>query len=191
MKTCDEMMTSLLERRERHAAEQKKKRKMQIRTALPLCGVCLLVLVGLGIGLWQGDVFGTASPDENLIAGGTTSGGIFCGNYWVPDGTANTPSAPSAESSAPDSATSESPDENDVCELLVAVVVDGVTYVQSEVSGAYTLGECLGAGESLGMTGPSKLTDFASKVYVSKESSDVLIARFGNGEEVLLHRVLG
>lgn len=50
MKNCDEMVKSLFERRERYAAEQKRKRKLALRVAGSACCVCLTVLLGFGIG---------------------------------------------------------------------------------------------------------------------------------------------
>lgn len=60
MKNCDEMVNSLLERRDTYVAEQKRKRTMIIRTATSMCCVCLVVLLGFGI--WQGGMFNTTPP---------------------------------------------------------------------------------------------------------------------------------
>lgn len=49
MKNCDEMVSSLLERRDRYAAEQKRKRKVITRAASSVCCVCLIALLGFGI----------------------------------------------------------------------------------------------------------------------------------------------
>lgn len=48
MKTCDEMMNSLLERCEAYRAAQKKKKKILLSTTAPLCLVALM-----GVVLWQ------------------------------------------------------------------------------------------------------------------------------------------
>lgn len=53
MKNCDEMINSLLERREQYIVKQKRKRKMLTRAVTVMCCVCLVTLLGLGI--WQGD----------------------------------------------------------------------------------------------------------------------------------------
>ena len=60
MKNCDEMVNSLLERRDRYVAEQKRKRTMITRTATSMCCVCLVALLGFGI--WQGGMFNTTPP---------------------------------------------------------------------------------------------------------------------------------
>lgn len=60
MKTCDEMVNSLLERREQYENERKNRRKMLKRTITPLCFMCLVAL--LGFGAWQGGIFNTTPP---------------------------------------------------------------------------------------------------------------------------------
>ncbi len=52
MKTCDEMVNSLLERRAKHLTAQKKKKRVLVSTATSLCVVALV-----GIAVWQ-------MPDE-------------------------------------------------------------------------------------------------------------------------------
>ncbi len=49
MKNSDEMFNSLLERRDRYIAEQKKKRKTVVSTAASVCCLCLAVLIGIGV----------------------------------------------------------------------------------------------------------------------------------------------
>lgn len=53
MKSCDDMVNSLMERREQYAAKQKHKRKVIIRTA-SVCCVCLVALLSFGI--WQSGI---------------------------------------------------------------------------------------------------------------------------------------
>lgn len=64
MKNCDEMVNSLLERRDQYAIEQKRKRTIITRTVSSMCCVCLVVL--LGFGMWQGGMFGTTPPDQTV-----------------------------------------------------------------------------------------------------------------------------
>lgn len=64
MKNSEEMVNSLLERRDKYVAEQKKKRTIITRTVTSMCCVCLMAL--LGFGMWQGGVFNTTSPDQTL-----------------------------------------------------------------------------------------------------------------------------
>ncbi len=60
MKNCDEMVNSLLERREQYVAEQKRKRRVITRTATSMCCVCLVALLSFGI--WQSGLLDTTPP---------------------------------------------------------------------------------------------------------------------------------
>lgn len=62
MKSCDEMVNSLLERRDKYVAEQKKKRTVITRTVTSLSCACLVVLLGLGV--WQSGIIRPTSPNE-------------------------------------------------------------------------------------------------------------------------------
>ena len=62
MKNSEEMVNSLLERRERYVTEQKKKKTIITRTVTSMCCVCLVAL--LGFGMWQGGMFNTTPPDQ-------------------------------------------------------------------------------------------------------------------------------
>lgn len=55
MKNCNEMVNSLLERREQYETEKRNRRKMLTRTITPLCCMCLVAL--LGFGAWRGGMF--------------------------------------------------------------------------------------------------------------------------------------
>lgn len=54
MKNCDEMVNSLLERRDRYDAEKKRKKTIVTSTVTSVCCVCLVAL--LGVGMWKGGV---------------------------------------------------------------------------------------------------------------------------------------
>lgn len=58
MKNSNEMVKSLLERRERYESEQKRKRSIITRTATSMC--CLFLVALLGFGVWQSGLFNTA-----------------------------------------------------------------------------------------------------------------------------------
>ncbi len=60
MKNCDEMVNSLLERREHYAAKQKRKRKVITRTATSMCCVCLVALLSFGV--WQSGMLEKTLP---------------------------------------------------------------------------------------------------------------------------------
>lgn len=59
MKNYEQMANALFERRENYMAEQRRKRKIVIRTVTSLCGVCLVALLGFGV--WKVGVFDTSS----------------------------------------------------------------------------------------------------------------------------------
>lgn len=60
MKNSNEMVNSLLKRREHYEAEQKRKRSVITRTVTSMCCFCLVAL--LGIGVWQSGLFNTTQP---------------------------------------------------------------------------------------------------------------------------------
>lgn len=64
MKNSEEMVNSLLERRDRYVAEQRQKRKKTMGLATSLCCFCLVAL--LGFGMWQGGMFNTTPPDQTV-----------------------------------------------------------------------------------------------------------------------------
>lgn len=64
MKNSEEMVNSLLERRDRYVTEQKKKKTIITRTVTSMCCVCLVAL--LGFGMWQGGMFNTTPPDQTV-----------------------------------------------------------------------------------------------------------------------------
>ena len=57
MKNCDEMVNSLLERRERYVTEKNRKRTVIARAVASVC--CFSLVALLGFGLWQGGMFDT------------------------------------------------------------------------------------------------------------------------------------
>lgn len=64
MKNSEEMVNSLLVRRDRYVTEQKKKKTIITRTVTSMCCVCLVAL--LGFGMWQGGMFNTTPPDQTV-----------------------------------------------------------------------------------------------------------------------------
>ncbi len=64
MKTCDEMVNSLLERREQYAAVQKKKKRVLVSTITSLCVVAMV-----GVAVWKGADWmaqPTVTPDGTI-----------------------------------------------------------------------------------------------------------------------------
>lgn len=64
MKNCDEMVNSLLKRREQYNAEKKRRRTMLTRTVTSMCSVCLVAL--LGFDMWHGGIFRTTPMDQTI-----------------------------------------------------------------------------------------------------------------------------
>ena len=62
MKSCEEMVDSLLERRSQYAAAQRRKRKVLTRVGISMCCVCLIALFGFGIS--QGGWFNMLSEQR-------------------------------------------------------------------------------------------------------------------------------
>ncbi len=66
MKSSNEMVKSLLERRAQYDARQKQNRKILIRTATSLSCVCLVAL--LGVAFWRTGSANMLSPDKEIAA---------------------------------------------------------------------------------------------------------------------------
>lgn len=62
MKNCDEMVSSLLERRDQYVAGQKRKKALMTRTASAALCVCLVTL--LGFGMWRSGARPATPPDQ-------------------------------------------------------------------------------------------------------------------------------
>lgn len=64
MKNSEEMVNSLLERRDRYVTKQKKKKIIITRTVTSMCCMCLVAI--LGFGMRQGGMFNSTPPDQTL-----------------------------------------------------------------------------------------------------------------------------
>lgn len=160
MKNCDEMVNSLLGRREQYAAEQIRKRKVVTRTVIPMCCICLVALVGIGI--WKGSTIGStpSSPQKD-------------GSQYVSNDNGNTNSNNSQSSS------------NASINTIGKVEVNGVTYVQlSTTTKTYTPNTCL--GDASDFEGTYQISDVSAKLYTTKEDPDILIVKLENGDYLIL-----
>lgn len=79
MKSCDEMVNSLFERREEYIAEQRKKRKIIARTIASAGCVCIAVLLSFGI-LQNGTAYKTPASDSSISFGEKENSYIDDGN---------------------------------------------------------------------------------------------------------------
>lgn len=53
MKSCDEMVESLFERRKLYIAEKKRKRKLLISSISTMCCMCLVAVLSFELGVWE------------------------------------------------------------------------------------------------------------------------------------------
>ncbi len=70
MKNYNEMANNVFERRDQYETSKKHKRKILTRTLTPVCCLCLVML--LGIGLWKGGMFTPTPPQtagDSVIPG--------------------------------------------------------------------------------------------------------------------------
>ena len=65
MKTCEEMVNSLFERREQYRIEQKKRRKQIAKITTSVCCVAIVAFMSI----WYGNRFGTNATSENSFRG--------------------------------------------------------------------------------------------------------------------------
>lgn len=71
MKSCNEMVNSLMERLDAYEVRQKQKRKTVMKITSVACAFA--VVAAVGVGLWQGGVFGAETPPVEEPSTGTTT----------------------------------------------------------------------------------------------------------------------
>ncbi len=182
MKNCDEMVNSLLERREQYQTEQKRKKKSAMRITSAACCFAFAALVG--VGGWQSGWFDrtpSAALDDSTVIGEQ--------DYFddANKGQANNATA-SSVSSVGNSEFSSRIDSNGLIDVIGMVVIDGVTYVQFDTDAeAYTPDVCLGAASDFEGTYQTyfDITP-ANKLYTTKEDPNILIVKLENGGVVAL-----
>ena len=79
MKNSNEMFNSLLERRDRYIAEQRRRRKAVVRAVTPVCCFCFAVMIGVGIWRFGGSTAGTEESGLYFEKGKYTVVGISSG----------------------------------------------------------------------------------------------------------------
>ena len=195
MKNYEEITNGLLERRDRYATDQNKRRKKVIGIAVLACFFTALI----GLSIWNAarlnNVPTAPQNDEVINAAGDENGpdDTFCGNYWVIDDNSNPyTDYKSASSCAVDNVVSDEPIiTTTVPDVMGVVVIGEEKYVQFATGAeaeAYTLDTCLGSAEDFEGTYQTYLTDMAAKVYTVKEDPDILIVKLGNGGTVALRK---
>lgn len=157
MKNCDEMVSSLIERREHYMKEQRAKRKNLLSAAVCVCSLCFAMLVGFGI--WQGKLIIEETFDKGQA---------------IPQNKTEADVGSNMEPIASDYS-------NDVIGM---VKVNGIKYVQcSTVTKVYTPDEYLGYARDYEGTYQK---DSGAELYVTKEDSDVLLVKLESGDYLVL-----
>lgn len=157
MKNYDEMAKDVLRQIGEYESQQRNRRIVMKKAIIPVCCVCLVAL--LGIGLWQGNFFGktpSAKFEDFTIIGGQ--------DYTEPD------------------TNSQTTNKGD---FIGMVRFGGANYVQcSTNTKAYTPDKYL--GEALDFEGSYQIhhSEVAGGLYVSKEDPDVLMVEIKRGEYV-------
>lgn len=90
MKTSEQMVNDLFDRRETYLTEQKQKRKAALRVAVPAAALCLAAAIGVGVWLGAGTstvpaVTGTASESGTASQNGETQE-LLAGPYTIDTG---------------------------------------------------------------------------------------------------------
>ena len=174
MKNCDEMVNSLLERREQYTAKQKRKRKTIAWTASSFCCVCLVAVAG--IGAWQKNHINTAPPTLTEVS-------TAADNKENEESNVNITQENTAEQ------TSSVDAENGLNNAIGMVMIDGITYIQFQVDETlFTADTCLGdASNYSGIYYKNK--DISATLYTTKESQNVVLVRLENGTTDVLARI--
>ena len=160
MKNCDEMVNSLLMRREQFLKRQKKKRNIMLGAVLSAFLVCA-VLLGVGVGKNSG--FGVTSSDNNETFHQKEAVTSYTQSASVPP--------------------------NMLIDVIGLVKVDGVNYVQcSTTDKIYTPDVCLGNASDFEGTYKTYFRDSTYKLYTVKEDSDILLVKLENGDFLVLAR---
>ena len=155
MKNYTEMADDVLRRIGEHNTQQKNRRKVMKKVIIPICSICLVALMGLG--LWQGNYFkGRATIDSK---DSNTTGVQDCVEL------------------------EKNNQSVDGADVIGMVKYDGANYVQCSTSTkVYTPDKYLGEAYDFEGTYKTFLRDFAGGLYMTKEDPDVLMVELKNGE---------
>ena len=191
MKSSDEMVNSLMERKNAYEAEQNRKRRAIVRIATPVGCLCLTLLLGLG--LWKGGVFRAKTPepitDAGILAAGVETGSndTLCGKDGVNENGENgQQDNGEAVSEAEFNGSEARSDEPVLITDIGTLIVENVKYTKTDKDAhAYTMDECLGAVDEF--DGDWKQYGEASgKVFTAKEDPDVLIVILTGDVELVM-----
>ena len=101
MKSSDDVINDLFERKEQYDADKKRKRAARMKVIIPVCAVCCAVL--LGVGVWKSGLLrkitGTNSTDNNTVQT-TVTPGESNSNQATPTVTTSVTATPTAAPTA-------------------------------------------------------------------------------------------
>ena len=188
MKNYNEMANDVFRRIGEYETAERNKRKIMKKTILPICCLCLVAL--LGIGLWQGDFFNSKPPidindstnigEKDWIDDKDGSGNNDIDGDWSPNGQEAPPS------NSNDSATSQTTQSGEVISL---VKVNNVSYVplsSNTTTKTYTPNTYLGSVSDF--EGVFHLENTSAELYTTVEDAGILIVKLENGDILLLKR---
>ena len=183
MKNYDETISTVFKRIDQYKTEKLRKRKTITRIAIPAFSVCLAVAIG--IFAVKGDAFKSKPPvtlDDSTVIGEK--------DYIEPDELNNNSNITDTPSDDTQPDIMKIPGENDTADVLGAVIVDKIQYMQYDVDKTlFTLDEYLGDAREFEGTYNSHINDMPAELYTVKESDNVLVVKLGNGGTVILGRV--
>ncbi len=179
MKTYNEVANSVFKRREQYEMKKKQKIKMIVCTFTSICCVCLVVL--LGFGAWQSDIFGERqiqTVDDSVIPGEKDW-------YGPGEEPRNSNSLNALDDNFPQDQTN-----NDVCDKLGMIMYNGEKYIQinSIDENDIVYGKKLGNGEDFEGT-YSDIPGVLAEIYLVKDKPELLAAKLDNGSCVILKLV--
>lgn len=169
MKSYNEMAQSVLSRIHEYETAKKRKKKICIRAAVPICCLCATIIAGVAI--HSAGVKDIVSTPQN---GSSQSKKSM---------TQNTSSA---------SDTDEQNHTNINGDMLGMVIMDGKEYIQDfadyVIEETYTADKFLGDAHDFEGTYKTADDTISAELYTVKESKNVLLVKLGNGGTVVLIR---
>ncbi len=185
MKDYDETINTVFERIDEYKLKQARKRKILIRTVLPISSLCIAALIGIAV--WQGDFFKSQPPaipeDSNIVS--EKDNLHVDGQEAPPSNSGNNTSTTEDTVGSPNGVVGD----NDTADVLGAVIVDEIQYVQYSIDDTlFTADKYLGDAREFDGTYKSHINDITAELYTVKESDNVMIVKLGNGGTVVLGR---
>ncbi len=187
MKDYREIANSVFEQRDRYEAAKAEKRRRTVRAAVPMCSLCLAVLVG--IGAWQSGIFEEKPvPVED---GPSVSGAEGTADESPVECSAENPPVSADPADPADPVVTEGDSVNGIIIFVSSVEWNGVTYRDNDMANAsaYTRDRYIGKAGELG--GKFDDTDHCrvnsdDSIYTVKETADVLFAVKADGSIVVM-----